>query len=131
MIASKCSWRIPARSLAHRGGFTLVEVLVAAAVFSVVFLTIATLFARATTDFAGTRLLTATMLSQAAMQEALNGDALNSRTSTLNSNGVTWELQQTVDQGPGDLWTIRITVRRQMDGKEYATLWTQVYRPSH
>jgi prepilin-type N-terminal cleavage/methylation domain-containing protein len=124
------SRRIPPWSRNNSRGFTLVEVLVAATVFAVVFLTIVTLFARATTGFAGARLLTATMLAQTAMEEALSGESPDSKTWTSTANSVIWEVQRTVDRTSGSVWTIRITVKRQSDGKVYATLWTQAYRAS-
>lgn len=112
-----------------RGGFTLVEVLVAAVVFATVFLTIVTLFSRAATDFSGSRLLTATTLAQAAMEEALKAELLPSARWTVNANRIRWEVQRRVEELPGNLWTIEIIVKRQSDERTYATLRTQAYRP--
>ncbi len=112
-----------------RGGFTLVEVLVAAAVFATVFLTIVTLFARAATDFSGSRLLTATTLAQTAMEEALKAESLLPATRTVIANRIRWEVQQSVEELPGNVWMIEIAVRGQSDKRTYATLWTRAYRP--
>ena len=110
-------------------GFTLVEVLVAAALFAGVFLTITTLFARATTDFSGRRTLTAVQLAQSAMEDILASNRLQSDSWTIRDNRIMWEVETLIEEEEEDLWTVRVEVRRQADGKTYASLWTQVYRP--
>lgn len=107
----------------------MVEALVAAAVFATVFLTIVTLFARATTDLSGARLLTATALAQTAMEEALRTESLSPATRTVSANRIRWEVQQSVEELPGNMWMIAIAVRGESDKKTYATLWTKTYRP--
>ncbi len=110
-------------------GFTLVEVLVAAALFLGVFMTLATLFAQATTGFTGTRLITASTLAQSAMEEAINARFQESIRRTERSNQVLWEIDRTVERVSDRLIDVRVTVTRASDSKVYASLWTQLYRP--
>jgi len=109
-------------------GYTIIEVLVAAAVFAVVFMMIAVLFVRTTTEYSGWQLLTATQLAQTAMEEALAGRFDESATWTTHANGVEWVVRRELEEETENLWTIRITVDRRNNGKTYAKLWTQMYR---
>jgi len=117
-------------ALSNENGFTLVEVLVAAALFLTVFMTLAALFAQATTGFSGTQLIAASMLAQAEIEEAVRSDGPESRLWTEQSNRVLWEIDRTVERTSADLLDIHVTVKRVSDGKVYASLWTQLYRPT-
>lgn len=111
-------------------GFTLVEVLLASAVFVVVFMMLATLFGQATVSFAGTRLLTATQLARSAMERALASGTPISGLTTVRSNRVAWEIEQSVETASEEILEVRIVVKRVSDGKVYASLWTQIYKPN-
>lgn len=111
-------------------GFTLVEVLVAAALFVGVFVTLATLFAQATTGLSGTRLLSATSLAQTAMEAAIQMDSPASGGWTVRANRILWEVEQTVEQTKSDILRVSIVVRRVSDGKVHASASTELYRPT-
>ena len=111
-------------------GFTLVEVLVAAALFVGVFVTLATLFVQATTNLSGARLISATLLAQAVMQEAVGSDAPETGRWTVRSNRILWEVERTVEQAKDDVLRVGVIVRRVSDRKIHASLWTEIYRPS-
>jgi prepilin-type N-terminal cleavage/methylation domain-containing protein len=111
-------------------GFTLVEVLVASALFASVFLVVATLFGRATIDFSGRRLITATQLAQEAMEEAFVAPSPPTVSQTVRANRISWEITTESKEQRISFWTIEVTVRRVADGKAYANLWTQIHRPT-
>jgi len=116
--------------LRDESGFTLVEVLVASAIFVGVFLMVTTLLARATTDYLGRRVLTATQLAQAEMEDALGAGTLEPHRATIRENGITWDILTDTHTATGGLWSIEVRVIRHVDSTVYATLWTQVYRPA-
>lgn len=125
----------PVRAIGRRinlneRGFTLVEVLVSAALFVGVFVTLSTLFAQATTGFSGTRIIAAATLAQSAMEEAIAAGNPKSREWTERSNRILWNIVQGVEPASDGFLTVRVIVTRVSDGKVYASLWTQLSQPT-
>ena len=113
-------------SVADQKGYTILEVMVASAVFAVVLIPTVALLGNVLIRYSTADLITATNLARGEMERTLHDQAFEDEQKTVQLGNLSYKIVKKIENRD-DLLLIRVEVVRARDGKILASVYTVKY----
>ena len=113
-------------SVADQKGYTILEVMIASAVFAVVLIPTVALLGNVLIKYSTSDLITATSLAREEMERTLHDRAFEDEQRTVQLGNLSYKIVKKIENRD-DLLLIRIEVVRARDDKVLASVYTEKY----
>lgn len=113
-------------SVANQKGYTILEVMIASAVFAVVLIPMVALLGNVLIKYSTSDLITATNLAREEMERTLHDRAFEDLQKNVQMGNLSYKIIKEVEN-KDDLLLIRVEVFRAKDNKVLASIYTEKY----